>query len=74
MKAGEFAATIAGATIAAIVIACIVAAAVIAVTTALGTKELIKRAKKNADVGTNSNPLYEGNDNESTNPAFTGEN
>ena len=74
MKATDAAAVIAGSTIAAIVIVCIIAAVAIGVASTLGTKELIKRAKKNADVGTNSNPLYEGNDNESTNPAFIGDN
>ena len=74
MKMPEFAAAIGGAAVAGIVIAAIVVAAILGVSSALGTKELIKRAKKNADVGTNSNPLYEGNDNEASNPAFTGEN
>ena len=74
MKATDFAATIAGATIAVIVIVCIIAAAAIGVASAIGTRELVKRAKKNADATTNSNPLYEGNENEASNPAFTGEN
>ena len=74
MKATDFAATIAGATVAAIVIACIIAAVAIGVASAIGTRELVKRAKKNADVGTNSNPLYEDNDKESVNPAFIGDN
>ena len=74
MKMPDFAAAIGGAAVAGIVIAAIIVAAILGVSSALGTKELIKRAKKNADVGTNSNPLYEGNDNEASNPAFTGEN
>ena len=74
MKATDFAAAIAGSTIAVIVIVCIIAAVAISVASAIGTKELVKRAKKNAEAGTNSNPLYEESDKESVNPAFTGEN
>ena len=74
MKATDAAAVIAGATIAVIVIVCIIAAVAIGVASAIGTRELVKRAKTTADAGTNSNPLYEGNENEASNPAFTGEN
>lgn len=72
MKLPDFAAAISGAAVAGIVIAAIIIVAVIGVSSTIATKELIKRAKKNADTGTNSNPLYEGNDNEGINPAFTG--
>lgn len=73
MKLPNFAAAIGGAAIAAIVIAAIIVAAVIGVSSTLGTRELMKRAKKNADAGTNTNPLYEGNEHEFSNPTFTGE-
>ena len=74
MKLPEFAATIGGAAVAGIVVAAVIVAAAVGISSTIGTKELIKRAKKNADVGTNSNPLYEDNDNEAVNPAFVGDN
>ena len=74
MKLPEFAATIGGAAVAGIVVAAIIVVAAVGISSTIGTKELIKRAKKNADAGTNSNPLYEDNDNEAVNPAFVDKN
>lgn len=73
MTVTKFAATIGGAAVAGIVIAAVVVAAVIVATSAFGTKELIKRAKKTSEVFTVNNPLYEGNANESYNPMYAGD-
>lgn len=73
MAMPEFAAAIGGAAVAAIVIAAIIVAAVVGVSSTIGAKELIKRAKKSTEAVTNTNPLYEGNENEGTNPLYEGD-
>lgn len=73
MTMPEFAAAIGGAAVAAIVIAAIIVAAIIAVSSAMGTRELIKRAKNSGEISATNNPLYEDNENEATNPLYEGD-
>ena len=61
------------AAIAGIVIAAIVGAVALAASGVLGTKELIKRASNAADQSAHSNPLFESNAQEMSNPAYMGD-
>lgn len=61
------------AAIAGIVIAAIVGAAALAASGVFGTKELIKRAANAADQSAHSNPLFESNAQEMSNPAYMGD-
>lgn len=68
----EKAAVISAGVAAAIVIACVVGAVGVSVGGTLLTRELIRRAKAAADSGAVSNPIYEDNGREMSNPAFEG--
>jgi len=61
---------LAAATIAMIVLAAIIAGAAIAVSGIMGTKALIERARAANNQSAHSNPLFEGNNAEMTNPTY----
>ena len=61
------------AAVAGIVVAAVVVGAALAASGVFGTKELIKRAANAQDQSAHSNPLFESNAQEMSNPAFTGE-
>jgi len=68
----EKAAVISAGVAAGIAIACVVGAIGMSVGGTLLTRELIRRAKAAADSGAVSNPIYEDNGREMSNPAFEG--
>jgi len=64
---------LAAATIALIVLGAIIAGAAVTTTSVIGTKALISRAKDANNQSAHNNPLFEGAENEMTNPAFARE-
>jgi len=64
---------LAAATIAMIVLGAIIIGAAVASSTVLGTKALLDRAKAANNQSAHSNPLFEGDQTEMSNPAFAGE-
>jgi hypothetical protein len=64
---------LAAATIAMIVLGAIIIGAAVASTTVLGTKALLERAREANNQSAHSNPLFEGDQTEMSNPAFAGE-
>jgi len=64
---------LAAAAIALIILAAVLVGAGIAASGVLGTKTLIDRAKGARNQSAHTNPLFEGNEAEMTNPAFVGE-
>jgi len=66
--------TLAAATIALIVVGAVIAGSAVTTSTVLGTKTLISRARDANNQSAHNNPLFEGADNEMTNPGFDREN
>jgi len=64
---------LAAATIALIILAAVLVGAGITASGVVGTKTLIDRAKSANNQTAHSNPLFEENDTEMSNPAYTGE-
>jgi len=64
---------LAAATIAMIILAAIIIGAAIATSGVMGTKALLDRARAANNQSAHSNPLFEENEAEMTNPAFVGE-
>jgi len=65
--------TLAAATIALIIIGAVIAGAAVTTSSVLGTKALVKRARQANNQSAHNNPLFEGAENEMTNPAFARE-
>jgi len=63
---------LAAASIALIIIAAVIVGAAIAASSVMGTKTLINRARGAGNQSAHSNPLFEGNDTELTNPTYAG--
>jgi len=63
---------LAAASIALIIIAAVVVGAAITASSVMGTKTLLNRAKGAENQSAHSNPLFEGNETELSNPMYTG--
>jgi len=64
--------SIAAGAVAAITVACVLAGLGVSIGGTLLTRELIRRAKAAADAGAVTNPMYEDNGREMSNPVFEG--